>query len=58
MPDITEYSYKLTELWLIDKDIKDRSLKPNIYDILAYGKMVWGPKRPQWAVTQGICCLT
>ena len=45
-----ENSFKLTEIWLIDKDIKDQSLKPNIDDILASEQIVWGPKRPQWAV--------
>ena len=36
MPDITEYSSKLTEIWLIDKDIIGQSLKHNSNDILAY----------------------
>ena len=52
MPDITEYIFKLSEIWLIDKDIK--GLKPNFYDILASEKIVWGSKRSKWAVTQGI----
>ena len=38
MPDTTEYSLKLSEIGLIDKDIKDQSLKPNSYDILASQK--------------------
>ena len=33
MPNITEYPFKLAEIWLIGKDIK--GLKPNFYDILA-----------------------
>ena len=67
MPHITEYSYALTEIWLIhgdldckdgygliDKDMTDQNLKPNFYNILASGKIVWGPKRPKWTVTQGV----
>ena len=39
--------YKQIETWMIDKVIKDQSLKNNFEDILASGKIVLGPKRPQ-----------
>ena len=41
-----EYSFKLTEIWLIDEDIKGKSLNPNF---LASGKIAMGPKRPHCA---------
>ena len=40
------------KIWLIDKIIKGQSLKKlknNFCDILASGKIVWGPKRHQKA---------
>ena len=44
-----EYFHKRIEIWLIDKVKKGQRLKNNFYDILVSGKIVWGPKRPQWA---------
>ena len=47
---LSKMTDKLTEIWLTDKNIKDQSLKPDSYDILASGKIVWVPKRPKWAI--------
>ena len=46
MQNLIEYSFKLTEIWLIDKDINGQSLKPNLYDIWDSGKILWVPNDP------------
>ena len=50
MQNITEYSFKLIEIWFIDKDIKGKSVKPNFMSYWFLERSL-GPKRPEWAVT-------